>query len=303
MRSLVIGIVSASLFQPIGPAYGQVMSRLQPSSQWIVEYADEDCRLIRNFGTGDDRVILALDQSSPGDWFGLLVVGKRFGSGNLASKPKPKFRFSPNELPQQVDGYTAIQGGLPAFLAGQQMRVAPLTAEQAAAQEAAAKEFKKIELPPIGPERELAVTSIEIVDLLKSTLVLETGSMRASLEALRNCSWDSVRTWGLDVEQQKVLSRRAAPIKQGKLWISHEDYPSRMIESGEQGLVKFRAIVDAEGKPESCAVQRTSRPKDFGDLVCRLVMSRLRFDPALDAQGKPVRSFYVQQITFRIQQH
>jgi hypothetical protein len=33
--------------------------RLQPSSQWVVDYAENSCRLIRNFGDGKSKAKLA----------------------------------------------------------------------------------------------------------------------------------------------------------------------------------------------------------------------------------------------------
>ena len=49
-EKLIAIVVSAQLLmaaaQPV---------RLQPSSQWVLDYAENSCRLIRNFGEGDQQ--------------------------------------------------------------------------------------------------------------------------------------------------------------------------------------------------------------------------------------------------------
>ena len=42
--------------------------RLQPSSEWIVDYAENSCRMIRSFGEGDSKVIMLLKVNSPATW-------------------------------------------------------------------------------------------------------------------------------------------------------------------------------------------------------------------------------------------
>lgn len=48
--------------------------RLQPSSPWIVNYADESCRLVRTFGEGKSKTVLEFESEAPGR-MDLLVVG------------------------------------------------------------------------------------------------------------------------------------------------------------------------------------------------------------------------------------
>jgi len=49
MRLLVF--LTCALVAPVLMAAAQPM-RLQPSSQWVVDYAADSCRLVRNFGVG-----------------------------------------------------------------------------------------------------------------------------------------------------------------------------------------------------------------------------------------------------------
>ena len=47
---------------------------LQPSSKWNLDYAERNCRLLRTFGEGDDKVVLIMDQIRPGDTFSMTVA-------------------------------------------------------------------------------------------------------------------------------------------------------------------------------------------------------------------------------------
>lgn len=49
--------------------------RLQPSSPWVVDYAENSCRLVRTFGEGKDKTKFALESESPGQ-VDMLVIGK-----------------------------------------------------------------------------------------------------------------------------------------------------------------------------------------------------------------------------------
>ena len=122
--------------------------------------------------------------------------------------------------------------------------------------------------------------------------------MAKPLASLRECSWATVKLWGLDVDQQKRLTRRAEPKGHTTDWFNVDDYPPKMFKAGHQGIVNFRMIIDETGEPLSCHIQESTRPKDFDDAVCKAVMKRARFEPALDAQGKPVASYWRQTVRF-----
>jgi TonB family protein len=124
--------------------------------------------------------------------------------------------------------------------------------------------------------------------------------MDKPMAALRKCTDELVEHWGLDAEAQRHLTRKAAPASDPGTWISSEEYPSNLLARGVQGLVQFRMIVNAEGHPTSCTIQQSTRPVEFDETVCRVLMRRARFDPALDAQGKPITSYWRSTVHFMI---
>jgi TonB family protein len=296
MRGLT-GLALAAAMVATGSAAPREVRRLAPSSKWVVNYADDSCSLGRSFGERGGKVTVFFEQLEPGDTFTLMFVGNLLRG--LKDPLVPTTRFGPNEGQDEVVAVAGINSGAHVIILQGGQRIAPLTkAEQWTRRKAG---FEKPFNPqPIGAAREKAVAWLELGKILPFDLVLETGPMDEALDALRQCSWDMVRTWGLDVEQQKHLSRHAYPLKPSFSWFRADDYPREMLRDGFQAIVNFRVAVDQAGKPTSCHIQTSTRPKAFDDVVCALVMKRARFHPALDRQGKPVASYWRQTVNFRI---
>jgi hypothetical protein len=73
-----------------------------------------------------------------------------------------------------------------------------------------------------------------------------------------------------------------------------------MLSAGQPAIVEFRLSVSADGVPTSCHIQLTTRPKEFDAAVCDSLMRRARFTPALDAEGKPLISYYLNTVKFAL---
>ena len=111
---------------------------------------------------------------------------------------------------------------------------------------------------------------------------------------------DLVRTWGLDPTVQASLSRRATPLRSPGEWLRSADYPGPMMFKGNQALVQFRLEVDELGAVTNCHIQGHTKPEGFADLTCKLIIKRAKFQPALDAAGKPAKSYYVNRVHWLI---
>lgn len=301
MRRLLFLTLITSSAWPVAPTYARDVLRLQPSTRWVLEYADESCRLARNFGEGKDRVTLMLDQFQPGDGFRMRLAGTPLGVNRTGRVDDARLRFGPNEDEIEITAETGkTAGGEPVLLVNGTHRLAPLTKEEKAAAKEATREGRRFDPAPIGPAREATATWLQLGKAARRDLLLETGPLDQPLAALRKCSWDTVKHWGLNVEQQKTLTRRAHWKRSPATWFNASDYPASMIRDGYEGIVNFRLLVDAVGKPTSCKIQISTHPKAFDDAVCAAVMKRAEFEPALDAQGRPVPSYWVATVNFRL---
>ena len=298
MRAFVALAAVASVL-PASPAQASGQKHLKPVTQWVLDYAEESCRLGRNFGEGKDQVTLLLIQYEPGDAFQIEMAGpglkgvREIGGGvDLA--------FGSDEGTRADAMVGKIETGEPAVLFLGQRRVVAPTKEEAAALKAAYAKNRPFDLPPVGPAREASVTQLRVGRLLREDIILETGPMDKPMAALRKCSSDLVKSWGLDIDQQTNLSRKPLPTQSPSTWLRSSDYPTKMIFEGFGGIVHVRLMIDATGSPTKCAIQGSTNPDDFERVVCNALMNRARFEPALDANGKRVPSFWAQTVNFRM---
>ena len=298
MRGLLTFVLLTSILSSATLAKPREVRRLKPTGQWVLNYADESCQLGRDFGEGPDKVTLILYQLQPGDDFKLTFVGSIMEPAPSARSGSLK--FGPNEAESDVYFIEGTSGKDRILMIDGTERLAPLTEIDKRLFGPAHRDRTFFRLDPIGPEREKAATWLALKNIMKFDLVLETGPMYAAMEALRHCTWDLVDSWGLDVEQQKTLSRKAHP-KNSRSWFNVDDYPVKMLRSDSEAIVNFRIMVDTAGRPQSCHIQVSTRPKEFDEVVCKIMMKRARFHPALDAQGQPVNSFYQSSTSFRIE--
>lgn len=270
---------------------------LKPSSAWQVDYAEERCRLAHQFGEGEQTVLLAMDRFGPSEYFRLTIAGKPAKTN--VEKGEATVQFGPSEQEQRIQFVNGTLGEEPALVFSSSARIAP----PSAAELLAIKNRKNTEWvvnQPISEDRQKAVRHLRVGTPLRKPVILETGSMRAPLAALDTCIENLLTSWGVDVERHKTLSRAATPFNSPDKWIMSYDYPKGMLFSGQPALVNFRLSIGPDGMPTACHIQATTRPKEFDNAVCKSVMKRARFSPALDAQGQPLVSYYQNSVYFRL---
>lgn len=76
--------------------------------------------------------------------------------------------------------------------------------------------------------------------------------------------------------------------------IKDSDWPSDAPERGIRGIVSVRYVVEISGRVTHCQVTRSSGSGVLDSLTCRLIEQRFRYDPSLDAGGRPVESTIVE---------
>lgn len=65
------------------------------------------------------------------------------------------------------------------------------------------------------------------------------------------------------------------------------DYPRRALANNEGGFAKYEVTIDPNGRVESCTLLIATGVADLDRATCRLMFSRARFKPAIDANGQP----------------
>jgi TonB family protein len=75
-----------------------------------------------------------------------------------------------------------------------------------------------------------------------------------------------------------------------ELTVSEDDYPAAALRAEEQGRVTAEWEVAEDGTVELCRTVQSSGSEALDSGTCRLIVSLLRYDPARDSNGVPIRS-------------
>jgi len=265
---------------------------LKPSSAWNVDYAEDKCRLLRTFGEGEERHLLAFQQYWPAREAGLTIAGPAFK--RFRSLARTEVRFNETQEPLKTTPFTGTVEGFGTGVIFSTLRLDEGEPEKNKTGETGG---------PGMPQMDMALgKQVQFLELRQGgrEVRLETGPLDAAFKVLNHCTLDLLRDWGLDAERH--LTAQSKP-----RWINEEalvrkiaaNYPSGALAQGEQAILRMRVIVSAEGTVESCTILKATKTTKLESPACE-VMQRALFEPARDANGKPFRSLFATSITYRI---
>ncbi|MCY7339110.1 MAG: hypothetical protein LH465_04050 [Sphingomonas bacterium] len=216
--------------------------RLRPASNWVLDYGENSCRLIRTFGDPAKPTVLLFERASPTSGLSMVAIGDtlkpsirketvsaRFLPGdNLKFEDglpaKSKAHKDPAVLWSRVDFLPIIElkGPVPqklkkAMLAAQSgERPAPIDLAKRTSEEA---------------ERDAQtakVTAVEIIARNNRPVILETGSLGRPIKMLSECTRHQLKGWGVNPEIEAKIVRPAwAPGPQR--WFTADDFPLAML--------------------------------------------------------------------------
>lgn len=83
-------------------------------------------------------------------------------------------------------------------------------------------------------------------------------------------------------------SRRARALTPLAALFSMDDYPDEAFRGNATGIVQYELVVGTNGTPARCTVTRSSSNRALDRATCDILMTRARFSPALDDQGRPI---------------
>lgn len=275
-------------------AQSQIL-KLEPSSKWMIDYADDSCRLSRQFGTDKEKVIAIFSRFAPGDEFQLTMAGKPVELRGVTRKAS--VRFGPAETEQQLKfGIGNLGNDMPALIFLDQISIAaPEEVDKKNGMKATTGKYLGL---PMTAERKAAVTQLFIGRPLRRPIKLKLGAMDKPFAALSTCIDELLTHWGIDVAKHKNLTMPVRPAGNPGRWVTPNDYPRGMLMKRKQAIVHFRLSVDENGKASACHIQQSTRPMAFDDAVCRALMRKAKFQPALDKDSEPIASYFRSTVVF-----
>lgn len=247
---------------------------LEPSSKWVVNYADDMCLLERSFGADPHSVHLAFEAEPMGQ--GAVLHISRLGR-SAGGKERVKILADGIQIAEN-DARTSFF----------EKRNLILTST----------EVDKSELARLR-----VASNITILQGNQPSYNFAVPSVTSALRALDTCRADLVDGWGMSAADQARLKTRAKVIGAGGVTkFSSEDYPWSALAENAQGKARVRLRIDPDGKVSQCSVMHSSGSKLIDDKTCKVYRVRYRYKPALDTDEKPMTSFAVAVVSWIIPQ-
>lgn len=268
-----------------------------PTSEWVLDYGADRCRIVRSFGEGEAKSIIYFEQTEPRSQLSWVIAGPPLRSLRAGNKVTVQFGPGNPSFELEHEGATFGQFGQALSSTGIVGRIntAVLMSDREATQ--------RSDQESVRYSRALVPTEGAKVDWLEIQLKrggatrFALGNMQPVYEAMNACMADLLINWGLDPERE--LQRISGPVITNWVVVAQRvqrNYPSSAVESGKQAVIAARVMVDAEGTVSDCVIVELTEAEKFGAGVCRQITSTARFDPAVDASGVAMPSYY----TFRI---
>ena len=140
-------------------------------------------------------------------------------------------------------------------------------------------------------DRFAASRSVRFQSRGRQVFELPIPGATAAVAALRACNEELLQSWGVDTSVE--VSRRPRILRGS---ITNADYPNESIRAGEQGAVVTRFLVGTDGRASNCGIAVSSGSRRLDGHTCALLVERMRFEPARDAQDRPVTGLFVQTV-------
>ena len=245
------------------------VAAMPATGRWVVDFADHQCVASRTFGDKDNPWTLAIKPSPTSDVVQLFLI-KKGGSWNaVQEEAQLSFGKAPPIKVKQLRYANKDMG----------LRMINLSAEQARV----LAEAEVVEWAGDGPDKSFSMGPIEKL-----------------MATLATCRSDLREYWNITPEKRDALKSGARPRKPLIRYFTSGDYPRQAMSNDEAGLTSVALLIDEQGAIKDCMVDATSNVATLDAMSCIILRERSKFDPAIGADGKPSRSYYIQRIRWEL---
>jgi TonB family protein len=290
--SLTMFILSARLSASAHAEEAKSIVPLTPSSDWNIEFGEDRCRLSRMFGPDDDKHIVYFEQAGPSTSFALTMAGKQL---RIFKQHFNHLSLNPSDGFPRVD----IQWGEIQQI-GPAVTVLDFDVSQPPTIEGKNENSEELQSLPAIDLAEAGKIDRILFGHKGTAISFETGNLAAPFQALNACTSDLVRAWGLD--QSQHINFKSQPRLKNEREIERaieKRYPASARSRGQQAIMRVVAIIEADGSMSNCWLQNASQNDRFDSPACE-IMKDAAFSPALDQNSKPMRSYYIKTLNYRI---
>ena len=243
----------------------------QPTARWVVNYDDAQCVASRNYGTEDKPLFLALKPAPTGTVMRIMLM--RNGGSSDAEQRPASVRF---------DGKAAIAAKALSFGNSRTKRL-----------------VASINLPMATFAANRTASSIEIRGSWFNERLAVRG-LSGVIAAFDDCLANLRKVWNVGVPYSSRVARPAQPRRPLRDLFRSSTYPAQAMREGNTGRVGLSLLIDEAGKVRDCMIDETSGFATLDTMSCYTISTHARFDPAIGADGNPVKSATFQRINWRI---
>jgi TonB family protein len=259
-RGICVVIISG-LMPLSAPAVAE--EPLKPVQPWVVNYAVTDCTAHRAYGDEAHPNLLVIGPALWGDTYELMIAAN--GTGPVEA--------------EEVDGSVDFGNGpIKAWL---------LHYGAKASQSYGVFKFR-ISGREMAQARSATVATFHVKGQDRK---YSLSSVPALMDTLHNCIVDLQHYWNMVDPEQKDIA--APPIGDIREIFTASDYPAEAMSHSQEGKVQLVLLIDEQGRVAACHVLEPSGIPVFDAMGCQVIRQRARFKPALNRQGKPIRSAVV----------
>jgi Gram-negative bacterial TonB protein C-terminal len=243
-------LVLASVWAAFSPALAaeKPIQNWKPSSDWVLDYADNECRLTRAFGSGADEALFRITQDLSLDRYEVMLVGSAI--------PKK---------PRQLS-VTVKLGGEP-----KSERYAGVNGPRVGGSEYILRWFG---LPIDSIMRGANHRTMRIEAPIGLAVDLDLKGIKPAMESMKACQDDLLRHWQVDPVVYRGLQKRPTPSGNPGSWATTSDYPRSALAKRQQGIVEFKLRVASDGKIMDCAVLKSSGTPELDERTCQVMIMR-----------------------------
>ena len=265
------------------PALAAPETVATPAGPWEASFEGGICRMQRAFEAGGQPHLLILEQNAPGRAVGIALAGPSLAGLDEGAPLRVTLAASDDGFDKQARiepnnrfGHVAVLNGV--WLAD---GVDAESSNRSRIDTGAAQFVERIAVSQGG-----------------KSVAFATGSLTDATEALNGCTAQILRSWGLDPAQQYGLQQVAQPAEPAKLAKEmREAYPRGAARGLRSGPLEVVALVDEKGTATACKVVAVSPWSDLDAATCE-ALTKARYTPARDAEGRAVASFWATRVNF-----
>ena len=259
LRRLIAAAAAPCLVQPAN-LYAKP---LEPAGKWVVDYRPDQCLASREYGNPEKPITFGIRPAPNGKTY-LLILAERHPGPDWGQEEGVTVDF----------GRGAIKSWLLEF-----------------GNRSAKSDIYHVRIPAAEMDQAKVAPSVKLSFSGQPDVELELQSMPALMKTLEDCTSDLKRYWNLGGEKDGRISR---PSKGDiRHLFSASDYPADAARRNQSGNTQFMLLIDQSGKVAGCDVVVASGIPVLDIMGCQVIRDRGKFTPALDANGKPVRSTIV----------